>query len=300
MNSIILLIFGLQNTEFEYTNAVTGKNGGSFMNKEEIITVLSELHKITGFRISLHGADFEEIAAYPEAALPFCQAVNAVKEEHKRCLECDKIACKEAFETKKTHSYRCRFGLTEAVSPLYNFGVLTGFLMMGQVADSEGARRLAVEKLRSAGIANIEVLADKIPLVRGELVSSYFKIMTICAQYLTLSGAMPGQKRSYAEETKKYIHEHLSGRITVEDICRDVGCSKSTLLVSFKRAFGTTVGSYITDCRLAVACAMLTESERSINEISLETGFYDQSYFSKVFSAKYGMSPKEYRQKNKN
>jgi hypothetical protein len=37
------------------------------MNKTEIVTVLYELHKITGFRISLHGADYTEIAAFPES-----------------------------------------------------------------------------------------------------------------------------------------------------------------------------------------------------------------------------------------
>ena len=36
------------------------------MNKQEIITVLYELHKITGFRISLHGRDFEEIGSAME------------------------------------------------------------------------------------------------------------------------------------------------------------------------------------------------------------------------------------------
>ena len=103
------------------------------MNKTEIVTVLYELHKITGFRISLHGADYGEIAAYPERMLPFCEKIHSIHGEHERCLECDRIACRRALEAKATHIYSCRFGLTEAVSPLYNFGTLTGFLMMGQI-----------------------------------------------------------------------------------------------------------------------------------------------------------------------
>ena len=31
--------------------------------------------------------------------------------------------------------YQCRFGLYEAAAPLYHYGVLAGYLMMGQVLD---------------------------------------------------------------------------------------------------------------------------------------------------------------------
>ena len=39
---------------------------------------------------------------------------------------------------------------------------------------------------------------------------------------------------------------------------------------------------------------MLKIGDRNIGEIATETGFSDQSYFSKVFSAKYGIPPSEY------
>ena len=58
--------------------------------------------------------------------------------------------------------------------------------------------------------------------------------------------------------------------------------------------YGTTVNSYITDVRLGEAVNMLKIGDRHIGEIATETGFSDQSYFSKVFSAKYGVPPSEY------
>jgi AraC family L-rhamnose operon regulatory protein RhaS len=42
---------------------------------------------------------------------------------------------------------------------------------------------------------------------------------------------------------------------------------------------------------------MIVKSRKSFKEISSECGFYDQNYFSKAFTKKYGLSPKEYRQK---
>ena len=56
-----------------------------------------------------------------------------------------------------------------------------------------------------------------------------------------------------------------------------------------------TVNVYIPEKRLALSQKMLLEGRKTINEIARETGFNDQSYFSKVFSAKYGVPPSEFR-----
>ena len=264
------------------------------MNRQEIVTVLKELYKISGFRISLHGVDFEEIAAFPERMSPFCEHINENKEEHDRCIECDRLACHRALTDKSTYIYKCRYGLTEAVSPLYNFGSLSGFLMMGQVAESEEAAREA-ERLAGDPIGTEDSCG--VAVVDPDMVSSYVKIMTICAEYLTLSNSVAGEKRTVAKEARRYIEKNLGKKFGIADVCRAVGCSKSTLLTAFKREFGTTVNSFVNDKRLERAEGLLYEGKKSIAEISLECGFSDQSYFSKVFSAKFGIPPTEYRTK---
>ena len=267
------------------------------MTKEEIISVLAELYKITGFRVSLHGADYSEIAAYPAEKRKFCRMVHKNPQEYEKCVACDKTACKRALNNKNTHIYTCRYGFTEAVSPLYNFGTLTGFLMMGQVfeADADGnPLRPEVKNIRSLGEEMIE-LSRETPLVDADMVRSYVKIMTICAQYLTLSNAIPSTKQTVAEMAKKFIFDNYKSKITIADICEEIGCSKSTLITGFKKEYGTTVNNYITEVRLGEAVNMLKMGDRHIGEIATETGFSDQSYFSKVFSAKFGVPPSEYK-----
>ncbi len=267
------------------------------MNKQEILTVLEELNKISGFRISLHDKDYKEIAAYPERMNLLCSGVNQDPEEHSKCVECDRSACLMAEKTGETYIYKCRFGLTEAVSPLYNFGVLTGFLMMGQVAESR-------EDLAKAECALARIKTQDIPdgllhivTVAPDMVRSYVRIMTICAEYLTAKNVVTNQKTSVPEEAKKYIEEHISEKFGISDICRALDCSKSTLLTCFKRVYGVTVNSYITEQRLLRSLAMLQGDESSINRIASDCGFSDQSYFSKVFSKQYGIPPSEYRER---
>lgn len=267
------------------------------MNKSEIVAVLYELHRITGFRVSLHGANLEEIAAYPKEPLCFCKKVGERENELKQCLECDRLACRNAMESRKTYVYKCRYGLTEAVSPIYNFGTLTGFLMMGQIlrdTDSvENTEHIFEKSERNTDYENR--IIKSIPIVRNDMVDSYVKIMTICAQYLTLSNAIPSVKPTTADLAKKYVDDNIGRKICITDICDKLRCSKSTLLTTFKKRYGITVNTYINNARLEKATHLLTDGDMTISEIASETGFSDQSYFSKVFSAKYGIPPSEYR-----
>lgn len=267
------------------------------MNRNEIISVLKDLHEATNFRMSLHDNDFNEIAAYPESRLPFCALLHENRDEFEKCHECDKEACREAQGRRNAIIYKCRYGLTEAISPLYNFGTLTGFLMMGQVADENLNRGELVERilpLTENREAAMEVVKS-VPEVSEKLTETYVRIMTLCARFLTLSNAIPSKKPSIGESAKKYISENYDKKISIKDICRELGCSKSTLLSTFKKQYGITVGDFLTEYRLGEAKRLLEEGELSINEISHATGFYDQSYFSKVFSQKCGAPPSEYR-----
>ncbi len=266
------------------------------MTKDEIISVLSELHNITGFRVSLHSPIYGEIAAFPRDKCALCRLIHSVKGEYAKCIESDKVACKAALDKHGTHVYKCRFGMTEAISPLYSFGTLTGFLVMGQVFEDTVDEERAAEELLRIGISNETLLPalEKIKRVDSKMVSSFVKIMTICAQYLTISHAIPNNKPTVAQMAREYISRSYSEKISIKKICTEVGCSKSALITAFKREYGTTVNAYITEIRLTEAMHMLERGESKIGEIAEACGFSDQSYFSKVFSAKYGVPPSEY------
>ncbi|NOY00383.1 MAG: helix-turn-helix transcriptional regulator, partial [Verrucomicrobia bacterium] len=66
---------------------------------------------------------------------------------------------------------------------------------------------------------------------------------------------------------------------------------------ALKAAEGQNFSKMLQEIRLGKACEMLGSSEWSIAEVALEVGFGEQSYFSKLFKTKYGMSPSEYREK---
>ena len=63
----------------------------------------------------------------------------------------------------------------------------------------------------------------------------------------------------------------------------------------FKKETGMNLHSYINSVRVKEAKRLLSTENMSLYEIAASTGFYDQAYFSKVFSQKYGIVPSEFR-----
>ena len=270
------------------------------MDINEIKAVLKDLHKISGFRVSIHDTEYKVIAAYPEGKLPFCSYIQKHGlEELKKCQACDREACKKAIDQKGTVIYKCHHGLIDAISPLYSFGSLTGFLTMGQVREKGMGIHTMLSALEAIGKNDEEGknLCLNIPTVDSSMIKSYANIITICARYLTISNALVGDKLTLGQQIMRYLSENYTKRIGIQNICHDLGYSKSTVIAAFKREFNTTINAMLNEIRLKNAKAQLEETNLSINEIALSNGFTDQSYFSKVFSAKYGATPSEFRKK---
>jgi AraC family transcriptional regulator len=63
----------------------------------------------------------------------------------------------------------------------------------------------------------------------------------------------------------------------------------------FRRCHGETLRDYIRRLRIQEACRILKSGMRSIAEVASETGYYDESHFSKAFKRVMGTTPGQYR-----
>ena len=90
------------------------------------------------------------------------------------------------------------------------------------------------------------------------------------------------------------VRDDYSSSISLSSLADLVSLHPNYLARKFKKISGTTLGDYIRNVRLENACLDLYSNKR-LTDISLETGFYDQSHFSNTFRAAFNMSPKELR-----
>lgn len=94
----------------------------------------------------------------------------------------------------------------------------------------------------------------------------------------------------------EYIRHHYSERITLQDIANAGNVSKSKCGTLFDKYMGSSPVDYVNNYRLGVSKGLLEYEDSSIADIALSCGFSSQSYFTELFSKRYKMTPREYRQ----
>lgn len=86
---------------------------------------------------------------------------------------------------------------------------------------------------------------------------------------------------------------HLSK--TAVSLAADVGTTPHRLRALFAKEMKTTVGEYVRLQVLNAAAEDLRDERLSVREISEKYGFCDQFYFSRMFTAHFGISPLKYQ-----
>ena len=100
------------------------------------------------------------------------------------------------------------------------------------------------------------------------------------------------QKTENFSNILAFITEHITEKITLEDICRISFLSKSQLNRKFKAVTGTTAWEYVTVKRLMLAKDLLKKGHRPTS-VYLECGFNDYSTFYRAYKTKFKVSPTE-------
>lgn len=92
-----------------------------------------------------------------------------------------------------------------------------------------------------------------------------------------------------------YLDEHYRDKLDLSLIASTLGISVSYLTRLFKKEVKQTISQYLTILRLKKAESLLLYSSDSLEYIAEQVGFYDQSYFCRLFRKQYHQSPLKYR-----
>lgn len=92
---------------------------------------------------------------------------------------------------------------------------------------------------------------------------------------------------------KEFLSEDLSRKMTLEEVADAVGLSRYHFLRVFKREAGVPPHVFRTQRRLDIAQTLLRRG-MPLSQVALETGFTDQSHFTKRFKQFTGTTPKQY------
>ena len=97
---------------------------------------------------------------------------------------------------------------------------------------------------------------------------------------------------------QQFIQRNLFQKITLADLCRETGCSRTRLCMLFKQYTTFSPGEYIANERHKYAMDLLASSPGlPVKQVASYCGYRNQLYFARDFKKHTGMSPSCYREK---
>lgn len=123
--------------------------------------------------------------------------------------------------------------------------------------------------------------------------------LTLAVLLNELSGKMvPVAEQRLTEltaESLKIISKNMKSALDIQFIADLLDISVSHLRMVFRKDMGVSIGKYIAEQRLLLACTLLKNSESGIQQIAENCGFASVCAFSHFFKNKTGLSPMTFR-----
>ena len=112
------------------------------------------------------------------------------------------------------------------------------------------------------------------------------------------TGWFAGLRDPYVARALALLHHDIARRWTVDDLCREVGLSRSALADRFIRLIGVPPMHYLASWRMQVATQQLRNTSVSLAQVAEIVGYDSEAAFSRSFKKAFGTAPATWRRSN--
>lgn len=120
-------------------------------------------------------------------------------------------------------------------------------------------------------------------------------LWNVYALVMATEGNKESRYSGLVQKCIKYIRQHYTENMSLEDAAAEVAVSKGYLSVLFKQETGVNFVSYLNHYRIEKSKELILNTDLKIYEIALRVGYESPYYFSKLFKEIVGTGCKEYR-----
>ena len=123
-----------------------------------------------------------------------------------------------------------------------------------------------------------------------------------CSEARVLASSVYAPERGSLAESrriravKQYISQHYAEPVRLDTLAGIAGMTPAAFSRFFSRQTGQCVTDYLIDVRLGTAARMLLDTQLRITDICYSCGFNNISNFNRLFKAKRGYSPRDFRE----
>ncbi|CDL83743.1 helix-turn-helix transcriptional regulator [Xenorhabdus szentirmaii] len=144
------------------------------------------------------------------------------------------------------------------------------------------------------GLVNL-LAHDYPPAVIQLRVEELLLLLTLGKQGELLMSILRKLSNRQVERLQTFMESHYLKEWKLNDFAREFGMGLTSFKELFNSIYGTSPKAWISEQRILYAHQLLLNSEMSIAEISLESGFSSQSYFTQSYRRRFGCTPNRSR-----
>ncbi|MCD9023900.1 AraC family transcriptional regulator [Cohnella silvisoli] len=106
---------------------------------------------------------------------------------------------------------------------------------------------------------------------------------------------IPQRPLRYSEKIMKWIETHFAEEVSLERIAEELHLSKFYVSRVFRQETGSSITDYLTARRIKQASRLLQTTFLPVEQVGIEVGLPDTSYFVQLFKKVVGTTPLKYR-----
>jgi AraC-like DNA-binding protein len=108
-------------------------------------------------------------------------------------------------------------------------------------------------------------------------------------------GTLPAREQQFLSAALKILEEQMSNhQLTAGHFCRELGMSQARVYRKLIALTGMSINQFIRNIRLRKAAELLLSTDLPISEVAYQTGFSSPGYFTKCFTAEFGVNPRDF------
>ncbi len=132
------------------------------------------------------------------------------------------------------------------------------------------------------------------------LESLLYSFFSILSQDIDIvPSAVANEENVYIRRALEYIHNNYSESIKVSDIADYVCIDRSYLYRLFRQSMDMSPQDYLVNYRITRAAELLSLTDLPVGGVALSCGYRDPLVFGKAFKLKRGITPAQFRKKNR-
>ena len=231
----------------------------------------------------------------------FCQLIQSKIFDRSECISMDENKCRECARQKKVINYVCHAGIEEAVAPIFVETQLVGYAMLGQFRSSQNlpAKVLKIAQGNGCKTELLEYFYD-LPYYNKIKIKNILGLFTILVDYIITKEIISVKGERLINKTLAYIEQHIDRPITLDEVAENAGRSRSSISHSFRKILGKSFSKVVIEAKLSKAEEYFKNTPNlSIEEVAFKLGYKDPLYFSRLYKKNRGISPSEYRNRQK-